>query len=325
MLDGRQRDPDLLRDRRGPETGLECGENQPFLSRGHRGGPSASFGIARAAFAAVCLTGRPAIDGLSGAPRPRRRTSSVTASANRSSWASSSKRRDRPRSAGRERPGVLDWRPIPEPKEAATRGPDSALRQGPSGLNCSKCGSPPSCQKTSRRLCLFPLGVPSMSKPKHPPGSIRDAILGFLTENAGDASVEEIRSAVEQTIGSVPPSSVRSYLRLRPDIFERTVRGRYQIADGSRTVPFALPDHDAEPTPPTYTHGKATLYQADSFQWMANRKPNSIHAVVTDPPYGLVEYSEKNNSNSLTGRAVSGGSLPHSTATYAPHFQGLRR
>ena len=39
MLDGRPRDPDLFRDRRGPEAGLECGEDQPFLSRGHRGGP----------------------------------------------------------------------------------------------------------------------------------------------------------------------------------------------------------------------------------------------------------------------------------------------
>ena len=141
-----------------------------------------------------------------------------------------------------------------------------------------------------------------MSKPKHPPGSIRDAILGFLTENAGDASVAEIRNAVEQTIGSVPPSSVRSYLRLRPDIFERTIRGRYKISDGSRTVPPALPNNDADPTPPAYTHGNATLYQADSFQWMANREPNSIHAVVTDPPYGLVEYSEKEQLKLLSGK-----------------------
>ena len=166
----------------------------------------------------------------------------------------------------------------------------------------STFGSTPYCQKTSRRLYSFALGVSSMSKPKHPPGSIRDAILGFLTENAGDASVAEIRNAMEQTIGSVPPSSVRSYLRLRPDIFERTVRGRYQILDGSRTAPPALPDNEPEPTHHTYTHGNATLYQADSFQWMASREPNSIHAVVTDPPYGLVEYSEKEQLKLLNGK-----------------------
>ncbi len=28
----------------------------------------------------------------------------------------------------------------------------------------------------------------------------------------------------------------------------------------------------------------------DAFKWLMNRHPNSIHGVVTDPPYGLVEY-----------------------------------
>ena len=31
----------------------------------------------------------------------------------------------------------------------------------------------------------------------------------------------------------------------------------------------------------------------DCFSWMERQKPNSIHAVVTDPPYGLHEYSEE--------------------------------
>lgn len=141
-----------------------------------------------------------------------------------------------------------------------------------------------------------------MNKKKHPPGSIRDAILGFLTDIPGDVSVAEIQTAVEQILGSVPPSSVRSYLRLRPDLFERTTRGRYRISDGSRPVPSVLPGKNAGAKPPTYTLGNATLYQADSFQWMAGRKPNSIHAVVTDPPYGLVEYSEKEQLKLLNGK-----------------------
>jgi len=32
------------------------------------------------------------------------------------------------------------------------------------------------------------------------------------------------------------------------------------------------------------------LYHADAFEWLMQRRANSIHAVVTDPPYGLVEY-----------------------------------
>ncbi len=33
------------------------------------------------------------------------------------------------------------------------------------------------------------------------------------------------------------------------------------------------------------------LFHSDAFEWLAKAQPNSIHAVVTDPPYGLVEYS----------------------------------
>lgn len=29
---------------------------------------------------------------------------------------------------------------------------------------------------------------------------------------------------------------------------------------------------------------------ADALDWLANAEPNSVHAVVTDPPYGLLEY-----------------------------------
>jgi DNA modification methylase len=35
------------------------------------------------------------------------------------------------------------------------------------------------------------------------------------------------------------------------------------------------------------------LYHANCLEWMAEQPANSIHAIVTDPPYGLKEYSEK--------------------------------
>lgn len=34
------------------------------------------------------------------------------------------------------------------------------------------------------------------------------------------------------------------------------------------------------------------LHSGDAFDWLAGASTNSIHAVVTDPPYGLVEFSE---------------------------------
>src|SRR5919108_3458450 len=41
------------------------------------------------------------------------------------------------------------------------------------------------------------------------------------------------------------------------------------------------------------TKPRYRIYKTDAFEWLENANPNSIHAVVTDPPYGLVEYSEK--------------------------------
>jgi len=36
--------------------------------------------------------------------------------------------------------------------------------------------------------------------------------------------------------------------------------------------------------------GRYDLVQADALDWLSTASANSIHAVVTDPPYGLVEY-----------------------------------
>ncbi len=42
-----------------------------------------------------------------------------------------------------------------------------------------------------------------------------------------------------------------------------------------------------------YSHqsiGKSLLVHADSFEWMGRMPENSIHGIVTDPPYGVKEY-----------------------------------
>lgn len=48
--------------------------------------------------------------------------------------------------------------------------------------------------------------------------------------------------------------------------------------------------------------GGATYIFSDVLQWVATLPPNSLHAVVTDPPYGIVEYEEKNHSKLRKGR-----------------------
>ena len=63
--------------------------------------------------------------------------------------------------------------------------------------------------------------------------------------------------------------------------------------------------------------GGATLVCADCTDWLRRQAPNSIHAVVTDPPYGLLEYTPKEQAKLHRGK---GGvwRLP-------PAFDGVRR
>lgn len=44
------------------------------------------------------------------------------------------------------------------------------------------------------------------------------------------------------------------------------------------------------------------IHHADSFDWLRSRERNSIHAVITDPPYGLLEYSEGEKRKLRAGR-----------------------
>ena len=48
--------------------------------------------------------------------------------------------------------------------------------------------------------------------------------------------------------------------------------------------------------------GNATLYLGDCLGWLAEWPPESIHGVVTDPPYGLVEYSSDEQRKLRAGR-----------------------
>lgn len=117
------------------------------------------------------------------------------------------------------------------------------------------------------------------------PGIIRDSIINYLTASE-HASLAEIREAISAQLGNaVPASSIRSYLNLNtPDVFERTSRGRYRLRTqrSSSDEKLAAVEHRV---------GRAKLVEADCFHWLRACEARSIQAVVTDPPYGLVEYS----------------------------------
>ncbi len=44
------------------------------------------------------------------------------------------------------------------------------------------------------------------------------------------------------------------------------------------------------------------IHQTDAFEWLRSRAQNSIHAVVTDPPYGLLEYTDAEKQKLRAGR-----------------------
>lgn len=52
----------------------------------------------------------------------------------------------------------------------------------------------------------------------------------------------------------------------------------------------------AHPSPSTM------LVLADALSWMAQRDENSVHAIVTDPPYALVEYEDRDLTKMRNGK-----------------------
>lgn len=120
----------------------------------------------------------------------------------------------------------------------------------------------------------------------HSRGKIRDAIVEYLAASGGEVALREIEDAIQRRLGAVPRSSVRSSLYLQADLVERTKRGCYRLrlSDDETVARVHLE--------PAVEVGRAKLFHDDCFRWLAQQEDKSIHAVVTDPPYGVVEYAE---------------------------------
>lgn len=53
---------------------------------------------------------------------------------------------------------------------------------------------------------------------------------------------------------------------------------------------------------PVFETGRVSLYHGNCLDWLADQPPCSIHGVVTDPPYGLVEYQPDQQRKLRKGR-----------------------
>ena len=132
--------------------------------------------------------------------------------------------------------------------------------------------------------------MPKLSK-RRPPGQVRDAILKVLGEAPGALNVAQICERVTAVAGPVARSSVQSYLSLNtPDLFVREGRGLYRHStNGKPPLPFFRPPEEARCDP--FHFGSATLLHTEALHWLDAQPSRCIQAVVTDPPYGLHEYT----------------------------------
>jgi DNA modification methylase len=147
------------------------------------------------------------------------------------------------------------------------------------------------------------------------PGRIRDAIVEVLNDSSSALSPKEIEQRIAETHGDVSSSSIRSYLlNNTPAMFTRSGRGQYLLKG---LVDEQDGEHAENGSYRSFTFRKAVLYNADCFEWLKRQPDCSIHAIVTDPPYGLVEYSPEELAKL---RARKGG-----TWRIPPSFDGNER
>jgi len=134
------------------------------------------------------------------------------------------------------------------------------------------------------------------------PGRVRDAIVQVMDLASAPLSVKEIEEGVRQMLGDTPSSSIRSYLRLNAaGAFVRESHGYYSIRrdeHGGDQQDLWQSERLRDPV----RFGNATLYHADCFNWIKQQQDRSIHAVVTDPPYGLHEYTDEQQSKLRNGK-----------------------
>lgn len=97
---------------------------------------------------------------------------------------------------------------------------------------------------------------------------------------------------------------MRSYLAILKDI-----ELEEQLAEQARA---RLPLVSCKPT------SRTELVLSDAIQWMAERDENSVHAILTDPPYGLIEFDETHHRKLREGKGGGNWRVP-------PSLNGVKR
>jgi DNA modification methylase len=61
-------------------------------------------------------------------------------------------------------------------------------------------------------------------------------------------------------------------------------------------------DHQDSASPEEFTTGMQRMLLGDCLRWLAQAEANSIHAIVTDPPYGVIEFLPEQIAKLREGR-----------------------
>lgn len=119
--------------------------------------------------------------------------------------------------------------------------------------------------------------------------SIKEAVRLALWSSDKPMRRSEVQQQVETLLGHVvSSSSITSSLRLQSQ------SDRSPVVNIERGIYAYDLDYHA--------FGKSRLYHGDSLEILPQLPANSIHAIVADPPYGLVEYEDKELSKLRGGR-----------------------
>lgn len=101
------------------------------------------------------------------------------------------------------------------------------------------------------------------------------------------------------------PTDVKDILYRYPVEAPAILRDAFGDYD-RRSEPAIPPPQQVSTISPSLTQpGWEALYeiiQTDCFEWLDRRAPDSIHAIVTDPPYGLKEYTPEEKTKLRRGR-----------------------
>ena len=140
------------------------------------------------------------------------------------------------------------------------------------------------------------------NRERYAPGKVRDGIIQVMSLTSKQLTVKEIEERVSQVVGPIRGSSVRSYLRLNtPETFVREERGVYTLRSAATLGMQGELRPSGEWKAP-FSFGRARLYHSDCFDWLSQQEDNSFHGVVTDPPYGLHEYTREQQAKLRKGK-----------------------